>query len=83
MFKSCIFFLLTLPVFAIDGESLCKEYHIPAGAKVSKQWIRIFKSDRLLKRYKIVNLKEDERTALLKYLIKHSADSDYPLVPGF
>lgn len=76
----CIF---TLPLFALDGEALSKKYHIPAGAKVSKQWIRIFNSEKLLKRYKLIGLSPDENKALLSYVIKHAADSDYPLVPGF
>jgi len=75
--------MLSLPLFSMDGETLSKKYHIPAGAKVSKQWIRIFSNERLLKRYKLDGLSDTEKQTLLDYIIKHAADSDYPLVPGF
>ena len=77
------FCLLILPIHALDGEALSKKFRIPAGAKISKQWIRIFKSERSLKRYGIVGLSQNDKDELLNYLIDHAADSDYPLVPGF
>ena len=72
-----------ITVFASSGEEIAMRLNIPAGAKVSKQWTRIFNSEQKLKRYKIVNISKEEKKLLLEYLIEHASDSNYPLVPGF
>jgi len=47
-----------------------------------RQWERIFKSDRKMKRYGIDGLSDEDKKMLKKYLIGHSADSDAPELAG-
>ncbi|WP_373072313.1 hypothetical protein [Sulfurimonas sp.] len=65
-----------------DTADLAKKLNLYAGTKASIQWERIFSSERRLKRYKLDNLDEVKLIQLKNYLIKHSADSKQPVVPG-
>lgn len=65
-----------------DIANLAKNLNLYAGTKASIQWERIFSSERRLKRYKLDQLNEIKLIELKNYLIKHSADSKQPVVPG-
>jgi len=75
------FFLVTL-VFGNSCEKIAQSLNLYAGTKAIVQWERVFTSDRRMKKYKINTLTNDEIYNLRKYLIKHAADSDQPVVPG-
>jgi len=83
------YFILTLLVsftciFAQDEEmqALSKNLNLYPGSKATIQWERVFSSERHLKKYKLDTLTLQTRNKLKKYLIKHAADSDQPIVPG-
>ncbi len=59
-----------------NGKELAKIFNIKASSKIIKQWQRIFKKDRKLKKYNLDKLKQVQLDALLDYLIMYSADSD-------
>lgn len=61
---------------------IARELNLYGGQKATIQWKRIFSSPRHLKRYKLDTLSISTRLELKKYLIKHSADSEQPIVPG-
>ena len=61
---------------------LAQELNLQAGSKATVQWERIFSSPRHLKRYKLEHLSLETRIGLKAYLIRHSADSEQPIVPG-
>ncbi len=75
-------FLLINILFANSAEKLAKELSLVAGTKAIIQWERVFSSQRRMKKYKINTLTTIEIDNLKKYLIKHAADSDQPVVPG-
>jgi len=51
-------------------------------AKAKRQWKRIFKKDKKMKKLGLNEYSEKEKKDLLSYLIKNAADSDNPTVPG-
>ena len=69
-----------LSASSISG--LAEKFNLFAGTKASVQWERVFSSDRRLKRYGLDSLEYDKLVELKHYLIKHSADSKQPIVPG-
>ena len=69
-------------LFAKNGEDLSRELGLNPASKAQKQWERIFKKKRKMKKYGIDKLDTDEKETLLNYLKSHSADSDSPTVPG-
>lgn len=79
-------FLLLTSLYAdidsVEIASLLKERNLYAGAKATVQWERVFSSKRRLDKYGLSQLTKREREALKKYLIKHAADSQQPIVPG-
>ncbi len=80
-----VLFFLMLPSLILADEDiskLAKELNLYAGTKASIQWERIFSSERRLKRYNLDELRKEKLIKLEKYLIKHSADSKQPVVPG-
>jgi hypothetical protein len=74
--------LLTSLLNANAIPDLAQKLHLQAGTKASVQWKRIFSSPRHMKKYKVDTLSAELREELEEYLIKHSADSDQPIVPG-
>ena len=72
----------TVSVFAADGRTLAKELKLSASSKASKQWERIFKKKRKMKKYGIDKLSDADKKALKIYLMNHSADSDNPEAAG-
>jgi len=63
-------------------ETLAKHLNLYGGQKATIQWERVFSSERHLKRYKLDKLPISKRLELKKYLIKHAADSEQPILPG-
>ena len=72
----------TLFALSENMEKLSKELNLSPGSKASVQWERVFSSKRHLRHYKLDSLPLATRNDLKKYLIKHAADSDQPIVPG-
>lgn len=85
MKKIFIFSLLSifsLLALAIDGEALAKQYNLSANKKAMKQWERVFKKKRKMKRLGIYDLSDEEKRVLKEYLIRYAADSDQPAAAG-
>lgn len=74
--------ILSLSLWSSNGEELAKEYDLIAGTKAIKQWERLFKRDRKLKRLGLDKLSKEDLNSLKEYLIKHAADSDQPKAAG-
>lgn len=74
--------LFTLSVFASSGGDLAKKYNLSANQKAMKQWERVFKKERKMKKLRINKLSDEEKSVLKEYLIKHAADSDQPAAAG-
>jgi len=77
-------FVISSFLYADDAQmaKLTKKLDIYPGSKAIIQWNRIFSSKRHLKRYKLENLTVEQKKDLKRYLIKHAADSQQPIVPG-
>jgi len=82
LYKLFLFLLVSQNLFAEDIESIAKKLNLYGGQKATIQWERVFSSPRHLKRYKLNALPIEIRIKLRNYLIKHSADSEQPIVPG-
>jgi len=82
LYKLFLFLLISQNLFAEDIKSLAKKLNLYGGQKATIQWERVFSSPRHLKRYKLDSLPIETRIKLRDYLIKHSADSQQPIVPG-
>jgi hypothetical protein len=84
MKKFFVIFLLLLTVnsFAQSGKEIAKGLGLAAADKASRQWERIFKKDRKMKKYGIDKLSDADKAALKEYLISHAADSDMPEAAG-
>jgi hypothetical protein len=82
--KRLMIFLLFLSssLFALSPKELAKKLSLSPASKAMRQWERIFKSDRKMKRYGIDGLSDEDKKMLKKYLIEHSADSDAPELAG-
>ena len=80
-------FILALSLFASlsfanEGRELAIKLHLNASSKAIRQWQRVFKKKRKMKRYGIDKLSPQEREALKEYLLNHAADSDHPEAAG-
>jgi hypothetical protein len=84
MKKFFVLFLLfiTMNTFAQSGKDLAKGLGLAAADKASRQWERIFKKDRKMKKYGIDKLSNNDKLSLKEYLISHAADSDMPEAAG-
>ena len=69
-------------LFANNGQEIAKKLNLQAGTKAIKQWERVFKKDRKMKKYGIDKLTEADKNILKEYLINHAADSDRPAAAG-
>lgn len=74
--------LFTVNLLAADGKALAKQYGLSASSKASKQWTRVFKKEKKMKKLGIEKLSADEKAALKEYLVNHAADSDTPEAAG-
>ncbi|MEA1917167.1 MAG: hypothetical protein U9N42_06525 [Campylobacterota bacterium] len=77
-----IIYILLSPLFGGSASQLAKKYNLYAGTKASIQWVRVFSSERRMKKLNINNLSTQEKNRLQTYLISHAADSEQPVVPG-
>jgi len=80
-------FILALSLFASlsfssTGKELAVKLHLSAGSKAIRQWQRVFKKERKMKRYGINKLSPSDKEALKEYLVNHAADSDHPEAAG-
>jgi len=81
--RNIIIIVLVAPIiFANNAQELASRLELVAGSKATVQWERVFSSERRKKKYHINTLSSNEIENLKKYLIKHAADSDQPIVPG-
>jgi len=75
-------FFTSLYSYNISPKLLAKKLSLNPASKAIKQWERVFKSQRKMKRYGIDKLSQKERKALEIYLENHAADSDTPEFAG-
>jgi len=81
IFLLCMFSSIFL--FAKTGKELAISLHLNPSSKAIRQWERIFKKPRKMKKYGIDKLSAEDRKKLENYLINHAADSDQPETAGF
>ena len=78
--------ILAFSIFAslsfADGKSIAQQLKLDASTKAIKQWERVFKKDRKMKKYGIDKLSANDKAELKKYLLDHAADSDHPEAAG-
>jgi len=67
---------------ALTPEEIVELHDMKPYAKAKKQWKRVFKKEKKLKKLGLNEYSEKEKSDLLNYLIKNAADSDNPTVPG-
>ena len=68
--------------FAASGKELATQLALSASSKAGKQWARVFKKTRKMKKYGIDKLSDADKEILKKYLMEHAADSDAPEAAG-
>ena len=64
------------------GKEIAKKLGINPSSKAIKQWERVFKKERKMKKYGIDKLSAADKEALKKYVLDHAADSDHPEAAG-
>ena len=75
------YLLIIIPSIEAQSVSeLAKELHLQAGSKASLQWQRVFSSKEYIQKYNLQKLSTERLKELKRYLIKHSADSEEPIV---
>lgn len=67
---------------ALTPGEIVELHDIKPYAKAKRQWKRIFKKEKRMKKLGLTEYSKKEKTDLLNYLIKNAADSDNPTVPG-
>jgi len=75
-----ILFMATLAV--ANGKILAQQLGIDPSSKAIRQWERVFKKERKMKRLGIDKLTDAQKDELKRYLIDHAADSDHPEAAG-
>ncbi len=78
--------LLALSVAAslalASGKDIAVNLGLNASSKAIKQWEKVFKKDRKMKKLGIDTLSDSDKNVLKEYLINHAADSDHPEAAG-
>ncbi len=74
--------LCSISVFANSGKTIAADLKLSASSKASKQWIRVFKKAKKMKKYGIDALSDEDKNVLKEYLVNHAADSDTPEAAG-
>jgi len=78
--------LLALSVVAslafAGGKDIAVKLGLNPSSKAIKQWEKVFKKDRKMKKLGIDTLSDSDKKALEKYLTNHAADSDHPEAAG-
>ena len=77
-----LLFFTSLYSHNISPKLLAKKLDLNPASKAIKQWERVFKSQRKMKRYGIDKLNQKERKVLEIYLENHAADSETPEFAG-
>jgi len=73
-------FFITLNAF--DVKSAAKDIYAKAGGnKTESQWTRYFSSPRWQEKLGITSMSDSDKSSLLSYLNKRSADKDQATVP--
>jgi len=80
--KIFLAFIFLFSLIYADGRSIARKLGLDPSSKAIKQWERVFKSKRKMKKYGIDKLSEKEKEELKEYLINHAADSDHPEAAG-
>ncbi len=70
-------------ITTINGKKLSKIFKLIPSSKLKKQWKRIFKKEKRLKKYHLETLTKKQQKNLLSFLIKYSADSDQVETAGY
>ena len=73
--------LIITSVYA-GGKEIAKSLGINPSSKAIKQWEKVFKKERKMKKLGIDKLSDSDKAELKKYLINHAADSDHPEAAG-
>jgi len=79
-----LFFALSIVVslaFA-GGKEIATGLGLNASSKAIKQWEKVFKKEKKMKKLGIDKLSDADKNALKKYLTNHAADSDHPEAAG-
>jgi len=66
----------TVSLFGSSGADLASQLGLDASTKVTKQWERIFKSKRKMKKRGLDKLSAGDLSVLKEYLINNAADAD-------
>ena len=74
--------MLIATLAAANGKILAKELGIDPSSKAIRQWERVFKKERKMKKLGIDKLTDAQKDELKRYLIDHAADSDHPEAAG-
>ena len=82
IFRLLITLFLSTSILLAGGKEIAARLNLSASSKAIKQWEKVFKKERKMKRYGIDKLSEEEKAELKKYLIDHAADSDHPEAAG-
>jgi len=73
--------LMFLTAYA-DGKSIAKSLGLDPSSKAIRQWEKVFKKERKMKKLGINKLTDAQKAELKEYLIDHAADSDHPEAAG-
>ena len=80
--KILVIIFSLVPLFAINGGEIAKQYNIKPYTKAKIQWIRVFDKPIKMKKLGIYDLNDHEKKLLLSYCLENAADADNPTVPG-
>jgi hypothetical protein len=70
-------------LFAKTGKEIAVSLQLNPSSKAIRQWERVFKKAKKMKKYGIDTLIDADKSILKEYLISHAADSDQPESAGF
>lgn len=65
-----------------NGKDIAKSLGLDPSSKAIKQWEKVFKKEKKMKKYGIDKLSGAQKKELKEYLIAHAADSDHPEAAG-
>lgn len=82
IFRYLIVLVISATVLFAGGKEIAAKLGLSAGSKAMKQWEKVFKKERKMKKYGIDKLSDAEKAELKKYLVEHAADSDHPEAAG-
>lgn len=77
-----IAFIAVTSMLYANGKESAKDLGLNPSSKAIKQWQRVFKKERKMKKLGIDKLSAADKKALEQYLENHAADSDHPEAAG-